>query len=109
MDYTSDDDTAIQQAKLTEIRVVEFKANFENFVVPIHSSKQKLSYVIKLNCLEGSTLTHVSYFTDLDDIWKRLEYRYGNETEMVNAVIKGIQTFAFKGCDVNTAMVKLVD
>ena len=45
-----------------------FKADFENFVVPIHSSKQKLAYVIKLNCLKGSALKHVSNFTDLDDI-----------------------------------------
>ena len=86
-----------------------FKSDFQNFVAPKYPSKLDQAYVMKQECLKGSALKYVASITDIDEIWERLDSRYGDEIEIVNTVIKGVQNFTFKGINVNSAMIKLVD
>ena len=46
---------------------------------------------------------------DIDAIWERLHDRYGDNLEIVNTVIKNIQTFRFAKNDLDGSMIRLVD
>ena len=86
-----------------------FKSEFEMFVVPQNKSKQLQSYILTQNCLKGRALKLIENLTDIEEIWSRLSSRYGDEVEIMNVVIESIHSFTFKGTDVDSAIVKLVD
>ena len=87
-----------------------FKSDFSDFVVPKYSSKKEQVYVLKRSCLQGVALKIVENLTDIDSIWERLQSRFGDEVEITNCVIKGIQALTLKpGADADRFLVKFVD
>ena len=88
-----------------------FKANFEKIVVPTCPDKYHQAYIIKRSCLQGDCKKLVENLGDIDQIWERLEDRYGNATEIVNVVLQGIQQFQFSKnfAERHQGIVKLVD
>ena len=66
-------------------------------------------YVLKKDCLKGDARKLVENMSDLKAIWERLQDRYGNEVDIVNVIIKGVQDFTFGKSDHDRSLVKFVD
>ena len=93
-----------------DIRVfARFKSDFENIVASSHPSKEHQAYVIKESCLKAEAKKLVVNMTNIDDIWERLQDRYGDSLDIVNAVIQGLQNFQFMRNNHDASMVRLVD
>ena len=86
-----------------------FKSDFMSFVAPTCRDKQHQSYVLKTDCLRGAAQNLVYNMSDIDSIWERLEGRYGDEVDIVNVIIKGVQEFPTIKSDHDRSLVKLVD
>ena len=86
-----------------------FKSNFETIIAPSYPNKDHQVYVLKESCLKGDAKKLVANMRDIEDIWERLHDRYGDNLEIVNAVIKSIQSFRFVKNDHDGSMIRLVD
>ena len=87
-----------------------FRSDFSDFVVPKYPSKKEQVYVLKRSCLQENALKLVENLTDIDSIWERLQSRFGDEVEITNCVIKGIQALTLKpSADSDKFLVKFVD
>ena len=85
-----------------------FKSDFQDIVAPSYPDKKHQLYVLKESCLRGNARKLVANMVDTEEIWARLEARYGNDIEIVNAVIKSIQNFQFTK-EHDKCIVSLVD
>ena len=86
-----------------------FKSDFETIMAPSYPDKDHQVYALKENCLKGEPKALVANMRDLKEIWERLQDRYGDNLEIVNCVIKGIQNFKFVKNDHDRCMIRLVD
>ena len=86
-----------------------FKANFANFVAPTCKDEQHQVYVLKTDCLKGDARKLVENITELNAIWERLQDRYGDDVDIVNVIIKGVQQFTFGRSDHEKMLIKYVD
>ena len=86
-----------------------FKSDFLTFVAPSCKDEQHQMYVLKKDCLKGDARKLVENMSDLEAIWERLQDRYGDEVDIVNVIIKGVQDFTFGKSDHDRSLVKFVD
>ena len=86
-----------------------FKADFEKIVAAKFSDKSSQAYIMKQSCLVGECKKLVENMNDIDKIWERLEARYGDSTEIVNVIVKGVEKFQFINNQQDRGMVRLVD
>ena len=71
-----------------EIRdFARFKADFEAIVEPAYEDKMYLTYVLKETCLSAAPYELVKNLESVEEIWKRLEEKYGDTIEIVDSVI----------------------
>ena len=59
--------------------------------------------------MKGSAKALVENLSDLDEIWKRLESRYGDSLEIVNLVVSDIENLNFNKKEPDKGMISLVD
>ena len=64
---------------------------------------------MKQSCLVGECKKLVENMNDIDKIWERLEARYGDSTEIVNVIVKGVEKFQFINNQQDRGIVRLVD
>ena len=68
-----------------------FKSEYDAIVKPSYQNPVHQMHVLKNRCLQNEALELVKNLTDLHSIWKRLTDKYGNEVDIVDAVIQDIQ------------------
>ena len=68
-----------------------FKAEYEAIVKPTYQDPVHQMHVLKNRCLPDEALELVKNLDDIDNIWKRLTERYGNDVDIVDAVIQDLQ------------------
>ena len=86
-----------------------FKSDFDNFVVPCNSDSKTQAYILKQACLKGDAKKLVENMSDIDEIWTRLDSRFGDSIDLVSVVIKSIRDFRFGDTDHKQKLIKLVD
>ena len=86
-----------------------FKADFKAIVAPSYLNKTHQKYVLKENCLYGEVQRLVENIDDVDVIWKRLQEKYGDNIEIVNAIIKDIEKVTFHKNNQDSGLVTLID
>ena len=64
-----------------------FKKDFTKIVIPFYSDEYGRAYVLKESCLKGKAKALVENIDDIDDIWDRLEAKYGEKLDLVDAVV----------------------
>ena len=86
-----------------------FKGDFNRIVAPSYPDKQHLTYVIKEQCLKGQAKTLVENIDNIDEIWSRLEEKYGRTTDIVRLVLNDVKKLSFQKIDKDVALITLVD
>ena len=87
----------------------KFKADFQTIVAPAYSNETHLTFVLKENCLQGQAKALVENIDKIEEIWARLEARYGDDIEIVSMVIKDIEKLNIPRNDQDAGLVNLVD
>ena len=80
-----------------------FETDFNDFVVPSQV------YVLKQTCLKGDAKKLVENMSNINEIWKRLDSRFGDSIDLVSVVIKSIRDFKFGNSDHNQKLIEVVD
>lgn len=86
-----------------------FKADFEAVVKPAYDDEMYLTYVLKETCLTGPAYELVKNVETEKEVWMRLEEKYGDTIEIVDAVIHDVQGVSIKKFDQDKGVVQLVD
>ena len=86
-----------------------FKADFDVIVRPAYKDVMYLTYFLKETCLSGPAYELVKNLDDLDEIWDRLEERYGDTIEVVDSVISDLQKVIINKFEQDSGVVNLVD
>ena len=66
--------------------LANFKKDFTKIVVPFYSDEFQRAYVLKQSCLKGKAKTLVENIDAIEYIWDRLEVKYGEKLDLVDAV-----------------------
>lgn len=86
-----------------------FKKNFQDIVVPNVSNEVQRLFTLKDTCLHGEAKRLVENLTTFNEIWDRLDNKYGYTTDIVNIVINEIESFQLPKIDVDSGFIQLVD
>lgn len=86
-----------------------FKGDFNNIVVPNYTDEVHRLYVLKDKCLKGPAKTLVENLQTIEEIWERLESKYGNSSEVLNLVINDVKSMRVDKKDEERGLVILVD
>ena len=86
-----------------------FKGDFEKIVSKNYSDVLYRTYVLKNNCLVGEAKTLVENLEDLDEIWNRLDSKYGNDREIINMVLNDVKKLDLSKGDWDASLIKLVN
>ena len=77
----------------------KFQKDFRRIVEPSYAGDQ-LSYVLKESCLRGPAKNAVENIDEVEEIWKRLQDKYGDKLDLVEVVIKELDAVpTLKGND----------
>ena len=68
--------------------ICKIQGCFKALVAPNYSNTIHQTYVLKENCLLGEAKNLVENIDNIDTIWERLHEKYGDNIEIVNAIIK---------------------
>ena len=66
----------------------KFRKDFDKIVKPYYTDEEKLVYVLKETCLKGAAKKIVKNVEELEEIWIRLEDKYGDKMTLVDIVIQ---------------------
>ena len=69
-----------------------FKGDFEAIVVPEYPNELHRTYALKENCLKGEAKKLVRNMNDYTSIWERLNDRFGDNIQIVDTIIKDINS-----------------
>ena len=86
-----------------------FKGNFLKIVKPRYPDDADLVYVLKQQCLTGDAKTLVENIEKIDDIWERLNDKYGHEIDIVNMVLADVKQLTINNKDQQQGLVNLVN
>ena len=86
-----------------------FKSDFNNIVIPNHPDETTRLYAMKSKCLKGPAKTLVENLQSLDEVWERLESKYGNSSEVLNLVINDVKCLSIEKKNQERGLVTLVD
>ena len=86
-----------------------FKGDFNNIVVPNYTDEVHRLYVLKEKCLKGPAKVLVENLQTIDEIWERLESKFGNSSEVLNLVINDVKSMRIERKDEERGLVMLVD
>ena len=86
-----------------------FKGDFEKIVAQNYADILYRTYILKNNCLTGEAKTLVENIEDLDEIWNRLDSKYGNDREIINMVLNDVKKLDLHKGDWDASLIKLVD
>jgi hypothetical protein len=87
----------------------QFKGDFESVIAPYYPNKVHQVHLLKYTALKGPAKALVENMSDLDQIWNRLDSRYGNPLEIVTLVVNDIENLKFNSKDHDKGIVQLVD
>ena len=76
-------------------------------IEPKYPDSTHQAYILKQNCLKGEALDITKNLNEVSTIWERLHDKYGDETEIMNTVIKEIEELP--PTNSNQAFVQLVN
>ena len=85
----------------------KFRADFKMMIEPKYPDSTHQAYILKQNCLKGEALDITKNLNEVSNIWERLHDKYGDETEIMNTVIKEIEELPQTNS--NHAFVQLVN
>ena len=86
-----------------------FKADFEAIIKPAYEDEMYITYVLKKSCLFGNAYELVKNLEREDEIWRRLEEKYGDTIDIVDSVITDLQNINIGKFSQDNGMVQLVD
>ena len=86
-----------------------FKKDFADIVAPSYPNEKQLIFTLKDTCLKGESKKLVENIVDIEDIWDRLDTKYGDTIEIVNLVIQDVQKFQLPRQDPEIGFINLVD
>ena len=86
-----------------------FKGDFNNIVIPNHPDETTCLYAMKSKCLKGPAKTLVENLQSLEEVWERLESKYGNSSEVLNLVINDVKSLSIEKKNQERGLVSLVD
>ena len=86
-----------------------FKKDFSKIVVPFYADMFQTAYVMKESCLKGKAKSLVENIDDMDEIWKRLESKYGDKIDLVDLVISEINDVPSLKSNDDQKFIDLVD
>ena len=86
-----------------------FKANYEAIVKPSYDDEVHQMYILKEKCLTSEAKELVKNIDNLDDIWKRLAARYGDNIQIVDAVNKDIQNCVINSQNAHKGLIDFVN
>ena len=86
-----------------------FKADFEAIVKPEIDDELYLIYVLKDSCLSGTAYDLVKNLDTEEEIWQRLEEKYGDAIEVVDSVIQELQQLSINRNEQDRGVIELVD
>lgn len=78
-----------------------FKGDFKLIVVKAYSDEVQRAYVLKKSCLKGQAKTLVENIDSLEDIWDRLENKYGNSNDVIHMVTTDLTKLTFQKNDID--------
>ena len=84
-----------------------FKGDFNRIITKQCPDDISRAYLLKTQCLEGEPQTLVEAIEDLDEVWQRLDSKYGNVQRIVNLVLNEVKNLKIKYDD--ASLVTLVD
>ena len=58
---------------------------------PFYPDDDQRTYVMKESCLKGHAKGFVENIEDIEEIWKRLEEKYGDKIDLVDVVIRELE------------------
>ena len=86
-----------------------FKGDFDKIVGKNYPDILYRTYILKNNCLAGEAKSLVENIEDMDEIWTRLDSKYGNDREIINMVLNEVKKLELQKGDWDTSLIKLVD
>ena len=86
-----------------------FKADFDAIVVPVYKNENMRTYVLRESCLTGSAYEVAKNLDSSEEIWARLNERYGDSIEVVDSVIKELKGTTINKHDQDRGVVELID
>ena len=86
-----------------------FKADFKAIVKPEHDDETHLVYVLKNSCLSGPAKELVKNLSTESAVWDRLEEKYGDSTEIVDAVIQELESVTVNNSAQDSSVINLVN
>ena len=85
-----------------------FKADFNKLIAPRMDEVEACSYVLK-SCLHKIPCEIVKNLDELEEIWSRLDARYGVPSKLVDIVLDELRSVKPIKDDDDNALIKLVD
>ena len=86
-----------------------FKKDFTKIVAPFYPDNTQRAYTLKETCLKGRAKTLVENIEDIDEMWKRLENKFGDKIDLVDVVIKEIEEVPTLKNNDDVKFIELVD
>ena len=86
-----------------------FKKDFKQIVQPFYVEDMHQVFVMKQSCLSGDPKSLVANLEDMNLIWKRLDDKYGDKLDLVEVVIKELETLPSVKINEDAKFVLIVD
>lgn len=85
--------------------MLQFKGDFNSVIASYQPDKTRQIHLLKYKALKSPAKALVENMSDLDQIWKRLESRYGNPLEIVSLVVAEIESLQFDTKDQDKGLI----
>ena len=86
-----------------------FKKDFKLIVQPFHTDDAHQAFVMKQSCLSGEPKLLVANLETMDSIWKLLDDKYGDKLDIVEVIIKELETLPQAKANDDAKFVQMVD
>ena len=79
-----------------------FKKDFTKIVEKRIKDVADRTYILKTQCLKSEARSLVQNLDDIEEIWERLNSKYGDKNRIVRLVLQDIKELTFNNKDVET-------
>ena len=86
-----------------------FKKDFREIATPFYMDPFHQIYVIKESCLKGQAKLLVENIEDIEALWKCLDDKYGDKIDLVDIVIKDLESLPYMKVNDDPKFVQMVD
>ena len=86
-----------------------FKKDFERQVAPEYSSPETAAFVLKSCLCDGALDVVKNVDDDIDEMWRRLDKKFGSPSRMIDAIMSDINNIGIIGNHDDVSFIKFVD